>query len=63
MTFEQGVSWHESNYRVWIHSDKRVWHDKNIQAEILMFVKNIVLPKNWFVDGNDWEFPKHNTEK
>ena len=30
--FEQGLPWHSSNYRVWIHSDTRTWHDKNIQS-------------------------------
>ena len=29
--FEQGVPWHSGNYRVWIHSKTRRWHDKNIQ--------------------------------
>ena len=24
-------SWHSGNYRVWIHSETRTWHDKNIQ--------------------------------
>ena len=28
--FEQGVPWHSGNYRVWIHSETRTWHDKNI---------------------------------
>ena len=23
-------SWHSGNYRVWIHSETRTWHDKNI---------------------------------
>ena len=27
--FEQGVPWHSGNYRVWIHSETRTWHDKN----------------------------------
>ena len=31
--FEQGVPWHSGNYRVWIHSETRTWHDKNIQLE------------------------------
>ena len=31
---EQGVSWHSSNYRVYIHSETRTWHDKNIQTNI-----------------------------
>ena len=29
--FEQGVLWHSGNYSVWIHSETRTWHDKNIQ--------------------------------
>ena len=29
--FEQGVPWHSSKCRVWIHSETRTWHDKNIQ--------------------------------
>ena len=31
-SFEQGSSWHLGNYRVWIHSEVRTWHDKNIQT-------------------------------
>ena len=27
-----GVSWHSGNYRVWIHSETRTWHVKNIQS-------------------------------
>ena len=27
--FEQGVPWHSGNYRVWIHSETRRWHDRN----------------------------------
>ena len=30
--FEQGVPWHSGNYRVWMHSENRTWHDKNIQS-------------------------------
>ena len=30
--FKQGVPWHLGNYRVWIHSKMRTWHDKNIQS-------------------------------
>ena len=30
--FEQGVSWHSGNYRVWIHSERRTWHDKNVET-------------------------------
>ena len=35
--FEQGVPWHSDNYRVWIHSETRTWHDKNIQLNKLFF--------------------------
>ena len=34
--FEQGVPWHSGNYRVWIHSETRTWHDKNIQTKVFM---------------------------
>ena len=30
--FEQGVPWHSGNCRVWINSQTRTWHDKNIQS-------------------------------
>ena len=29
--FKQGVPWHSGNYKVWIHSEMHMWHDKNIQ--------------------------------
>ena len=29
---EERTLWHWSNYRVWIHSETRTWHDKNIQS-------------------------------
>ena len=28
---KQGVPWHSGNYRVWIHSETRKWHNNNIQ--------------------------------
>ena len=34
-SFKKGVPWHSSSYRVWIHSDTRTWHDKNIQSNAL----------------------------
>ena len=37
--FEQGVPWHSGNYRVWIHSETRTWHDKNIQSYFRLFVQ------------------------
>ena len=30
--FEQGVPWHSGNYRVWIHSETCMCHEKNIQS-------------------------------
>ena len=30
--FGQGVPWHSGNYGVWIKSETRTWHDKNIQS-------------------------------
>ena len=30
--FEQGVPWHSGNYTLWIHSETRTWHDKNLQV-------------------------------
>ena len=29
--FEQWVPWHSGNYRVWIQSETRTWHDKSLQ--------------------------------
>ena len=29
---EQRVPWHSGNYRVWVHSETRTCHDKNIQS-------------------------------
>ena len=30
--FKQEVPWHSGNYRLWIHSEMRTWHEKNIQS-------------------------------
>ena len=30
--FEQGVPWYLGNCRVWIHSETRTWHDKNVHS-------------------------------
>ena len=32
--FEQEGPWHLGNYRVWIHSETRKWHNRNIQKNI-----------------------------
>ena len=34
--FEQGVPYIQANYRVWIHSETRSWHDNNIQLTCLL---------------------------
>ena len=41
--FEQGVPWHSGNYRVWIHSETRMWHNNNIQLVLLCLnvIKNL----------------------
>ena len=49
LRFKQGVPWYSGNYRVWIHSETRTWHDKNIQSDwntefLLLF--SIISP--WF---------------
>ena len=36
--FEQGVPWHSDNYRMWIHSESRTWHNKNIQSFNMLFI-------------------------
>ena len=46
--FEQGLPWHSGNYRVWIHSETRMWHDKNIQSVFmlpLLETKKLVQPQ------------------
>ena len=46
--FEQGVPWNSGNYRVWIHSETRTSHDKNIQSfncdtNLLMTMSSMLL--------------------
>ena len=36
--------WYSGNYRVWIHSEARTWHDNNIQSFFLIFIHI----SNWF---------------
>ena len=36
---------------------------RRLKKEIFIFVKSIVLTKNWFVVSNFCEFPKHHKEK
>ena len=34
-SFKQGVPWHSGRYRVWIPSETRTWHHKNLQSNAL----------------------------
>ena len=34
----QGALWHSGNYRVLIHSKTCMWHDKNMQSKLDLFV-------------------------
>ena len=43
--FKQEVPWHSGNYRVWVHSETRTWHDRNIQSILLMIT-----------DGKRWHY-------
>ena len=47
--FKQGVPWHSGSYKVWIHSETRTWHDKNIQASRIILL--IFLYNNTFLYG------------
>ena len=38
---EQGVPWHSGNYRVWIYSKTRTWHNKNIQSVASLLQKSL----------------------
>ena len=37
--FEEGVPWYAVNYRVWIHSETRTWHDINIQSGMFLVTR------------------------
>ena len=41
--FEQRVPWHSGNNRVWIHPEKRMWHDKNIQSTLQVSKLKLIL--------------------
>ena len=36
--FKQGVHWDSAKYRVWIHSETRMRHDKNIQSKYTLHI-------------------------
>ena len=44
--FEQGVPWHSGNYRVWIRSETRTWHDRNIQSVTLYAQQKTILKRS-----------------
>ena len=69
--FEQGVPWHSDKYIVWIHSETRTWHDKNIQSmmiitiiiiimiiiiTIIMMITMTILTKNKNIDDGNINF-------
>ena len=51
--FEQGVPWHSGNYKVWIHSETRTWHDKNIQSNAPYSQHSSIIWPAWL---NGWVF-------
>ena len=66
-----GKRWNKAGYNTYYIVPDKIdffgYYYKEIfrlKIEIFIFVKNIVLPKNWFVvKSNFWEFPKQHTEK
>ena len=54
--FKQGVPWHSGNYRVWIHSETCMWHDKNIQSMHHTDKYSQTSSINWPVWLNGWVF-------
>ena len=58
-SFEQGVPWHSGNYKVYIHSEKRAWHDTNVQSYILVMSKkhlkcNKIITHNHYINFNNF---------
>ena len=51
--FEQRVPWHSGNYRVWIHSETRTLHDKNIQS-LMIFI--LIWWMIWNKSNISWYF-------
>ena len=41
--FKQGVPWHSGNYRLWIHSETRTWHGKNIQIKYVFGISTLLV--------------------
>ena len=38
---------HSGNYRVWIHSEMRTWHDKNIESANILLQILLKMGKKW----------------
>ena len=51
--FEQRVPWHSGSYRMWVDSETRTWHDKNIQSNPL-YRKVLTTQLNHLASG--WGF-------
>ena len=56
--FEQGVPWHSYNYRVWMRSKTRTWHDPmNIESNIVHFYDHqMSIVKHFSVNSIKSEF-------
>ena len=61
--FEQGVPWHSGNYRVWIHSKTRAWHDKNIQSVILIYYACFFITRKKVVTFSNYLLEKFKVSK
>ena len=51
--FEQEVPLHSGNYRMWIHSETRTWHDKNIQLHNSTWIFHI-FSRRWGNSFRGW---------
>ena len=54
--FEQEVPWHPGNYWVWIRSERRTWHDKNIESNASYRKYSEHSSIIWPVWPNGWAF-------
>ena len=56
-SFEQEVPWHSGNYRTWIHSKTRTWHDKKIQSLTITFI--VLFRKKCHVENREFRIFLH----
>ena len=68
--FKQGVPWHSGNYRVWIHSEMRAWHDllgfkyytsfftpnTTQHWSFIQQLRGEILHLFWFMESNEQNF-------